>query len=67
MTAYRFKLDRVLPKDIVDTITSTLDKTVDISRGIIEGIGEEIVKVTEDIGKGATEGLKGLLKPEKEE
>jgi len=60
----------VLPKDIVDTITSTLDKTIDISRGIIEGregIGEEIIKGTEDIGKGITQGLKGLLKPKKEE
>ncbi len=60
----------VLPKDIVDTITSTLGKTIDLSRGIIEGregIGEEIIKGTEDIGKEITEGLKGLLKPKKEE
>ncbi len=60
----------VLPKDIVDTITSTLGKTIDLSKGIIEGregIGKEIIKGTEDIGKGITEGLKGLLKPKKEE
>ena len=60
----------ILPKDIVDTITSTLGKTIDLSRGIIEGregIGIEIIKSTEDIGKGITEGLKGLLKPKKEE
>jgi hypothetical protein len=60
----------VLPKDIVDTITSTLGKTIDLSMGIIEGgegVGEEIIKGAEDIGKGVTEGLKGLLKPKKEE
>ncbi len=60
----------ILPKDIVDTITSTLGKTIDLSKGIIEGregIGKEIIKSTEDIGKGITEGLKGLLKPKKEE
>ena len=60
----------VLPKDIVDTITSTLGKTIDMGKGIIEGregIGKEIIKGTEDIGKGITEGLKSLLKPKKEE
>ncbi|MCH7555953.1 MAG: AsmA family protein [Planctomycetes bacterium] len=60
----------VLPKDIVDTITSTLGKTIDLSKGIIESredIGKKIIKGTEDIGKGITEGLKGLLKPKKEE
>ncbi len=34
---------------------------------VLNGIGEEIIKSTEDIGKGITEGLKGLLKPKKEE
>jgi len=60
----------VLPKEIVDSITSALGKTIDLSKGIIEGregIGQEIIKSTEDIGKGITEGLKGLLKPKKEE
>ena len=60
----------VLPKDIVDTITSTLGKTIDLSKGIIESrddIGKKIIKGAEDIGKGITEGLKGLLKPKKEE
>ena len=60
----------VLPKEIVDPITSALGKTIDLSKGIIEGrkgIGEEIIKSTEDIGKGITEGLKSLLKPKKEE
>lgn len=60
----------VLPKEIVEPITSALGKTIDLSKGIIEGregIGEEIIKSTEDIGKGITEGLKSLLKPKKEE
>ncbi len=60
----------VLPKEIVEPITSVLGKTIDLSKGIIEGregIGEEIIKSTEDIGKGITEGLKSLLKPKKEE
>ncbi|MFZ2148206.1 MAG: AsmA family protein [Sedimentisphaerales bacterium] len=60
----------VLPKEIVDSIASTLGKTIDLSKGIIEGregIGQEIIKSTEDVGKGITEGLKGLLKPKKEE
>jgi len=60
----------VLPKEIVDSITSALGKTIDLSKGIIEGregIGQEIIKSTEGIGKGITEGLKGLLKPKKEE
>ena len=49
----------ILPKDIVNTMTLSLDKTIDLSTRIIKG--------TEDIGKGITEGLKGLLKPKKEE
>ena len=60
----------ILPKEIVEPITSVLGKTIDLSKGIIEGregIGEEIIKSTEDIGKGITEGLKSLLKPKKEE
>ena len=49
----------VLPKDIITTLTPTLDKTIDISTRIIES--------TEDIGKEITEGIKSLLKPKKEE
>jgi uncharacterized protein involved in outer membrane biogenesis len=48
-----------LPKDIITTLTPSLDKTIDISTRIIEG--------TEDIGKEITEGIKSLLKPKKEE
>lgn len=60
----------VLPKDMVETITSTLSKTIDLGKGIIDSgdnIGKEIIKGAENIGKGVTEGLKGLLKPKKEE
>jgi len=49
----------VLPKDIITTLTPTLDKTIDISTRIIES--------TEDIGKEITEGIKSLLRPKKEE
>jgi uncharacterized protein involved in outer membrane biogenesis len=49
----------VLPKDIITTLTPSLDKTIDLSTRIIEG--------TEDIGKEITEGIKSLLKPKKEE
>jgi hypothetical protein len=60
----------VLPKEMVDAMGSTLGKTIDLSKKIIEDrgkIGKELIKDTEDIGKGITEGLKGLLKPKKEE
>jgi len=49
----------VLPTDIVGTITSTLNKTIDLGIRIIEG--------KEDIGRGITEGIKKLLKPRQEE
>ena len=49
----------ILPKDIITTLTPTLDKTIDLSTRIIES--------TEDIGKEITEGIKSLLKPKKEE
>ncbi len=49
----------VLPKDIITTLTPSLDKTIDLSTRIIES--------TEDIGKEITEGIKSLLKPKKEE
>jgi uncharacterized protein involved in outer membrane biogenesis len=49
----------VLPKDIITTLTPTLDKTIDLSTRIIES--------TEGIGKEITEGIKSLIKPKKEE
>jgi uncharacterized protein involved in outer membrane biogenesis len=49
----------VLPTDILGTMTSTLNKTIDLGTRIIEG--------KEGIGKEITEGLKNLLKPRNEE
>jgi uncharacterized protein involved in outer membrane biogenesis len=49
----------VLPTDILSTMTSTLNKTIDLGTRIIEG--------KEDIGRGITEGIKKLLKPRQEE
>ena len=60
----------VLPKEMVDTMGSTLGMTIDLSKRIIEDkgdIGKDIIKGTEDIGRGITDGLKGLLKPKKKE
>lgn len=48
-----------LPTDIIGSMTSTLSKTIDLGTRIMEG--------KEDIGKGITESLKKLLKPNKEE
>jgi hypothetical protein len=49
----------VLPTDMLGTITSTLNKTIELGTKIIEG--------NEDIGSQITEGLKKLLKPRQEE
>jgi len=49
----------VQPKDLVGTMTSTLNKTIDLGTKIMEG--------SENIGKEITEGLKNLFKPKKEE
>jgi hypothetical protein len=60
----------VLPKDMVNTMTSTMGKVVDMGIDIIgdgTGTGQEAIKGTEDIGKGITEGLKGILKPKQDQ
>jgi hypothetical protein len=60
----------VLPKDMIDMMTSTLGKALDLSTSIFgegKGAGEKVLKGTEDIGKGITEGLKDLLKTKKQE
>jgi len=49
----------VLPKNVVDTMTSTLDKTIDLGKAASEK-GQELI----DVGKGLFEGL---LKPKKQE
>lgn len=48
----------VLPKDMIDTMTSTLGKTIEM--------GKEIIGDRKDIGEEITKGLKDLLKPKKE-
>jgi uncharacterized protein involved in outer membrane biogenesis len=49
----------VLPMDILGTMSSTLNKTIELGTKIMEG--------NEDIGREITEGLKKLLKPRQEE
>ena len=49
----------ILPDDMVGAMKSTLAKTAEL--------GKEAIKTAEDLGKGLTEGLKGLLKPKKQE
>jgi len=49
----------ILPDDMLGSLKSTLAKTAEL--------GKEVLKTTEDLGKGVTEGIKGLLKPKKEE
>jgi hypothetical protein len=59
----------VLPEDMIDRMTSTLGKALDLSTSIFgEGkdTGEKVLKDAKDIGKGITEDLKGLLKKEKQ-
>jgi len=60
----------VLPDDMVNTMKSTLAKTTQLGKEVLktgENLGKEVLKTTEDLGKELTEGLKGLLKPKKEE
>jgi hypothetical protein len=60
----------ILPDEIVGTMASTLGKTIDIGKGILEGgagAGKEVIKGTGDIGKGITKGLKGILKRKEKE
>ncbi len=56
----------ILPKDMVNAMSSTLGKTVDIGKGILEG-GKDAGKEMKDIGEGISDGLKGLFKPKKKE
>ncbi len=55
----------ILPRDMIETMNSTLGKAIDLSKGIFgegKGASEKALKGTEEIGKGIQEGLKGLLK-----
>jgi uncharacterized protein involved in outer membrane biogenesis len=58
----------ILPKDMINTMTSTLSKALDLSKDIFgegKNTGDKTLKDAENIGKGITEGLKDLLKKEK--
>ncbi len=59
----------LLPKDMVSGLSNVLDTAIDIGR-IIFGNGKEgssaFEKGAEEIGRGITEGLKGIIKPKDE-
>lgn len=59
----------VLPKEMLNGLSTVLNSAIDIGR-VILGTGQDaggVQKSVEDIGKGVTEGLKGLLGPKKQE
>jgi len=55
----------VLPKNIVDTMQSTLDKTVDLGKTAAKE-GEKLIEAGKDAGTELVEGFKGLIKPKKD-
>jgi hypothetical protein len=60
----------VLPKEMISGLTSVLDTALDLGKVILDtgaGTTEGIQKGVEDIGKGITEGLKGVLKPKRDD
>lgn len=56
----------VLPKEILDPMKSTLDKTLDIGKTATKE-GGKLIEAGKDVGKELIEGFKGLLKPKKDE
>jgi len=58
----------VLPKEMVNTMRSALDKTMDLGKAVSES-GKKIIDAGleggKDIGEGISEGIKGLLNPDK--
>ena len=56
----------VLPKEIVNPLKLTLDATLDIGKAATKE-GGKLIEAGKDVGKGVVEGLKGLLKPKKDE
>ena len=59
-----------LPDEMLGAMKSTLAQTAQLGKEVLktgEDLGKDVLKKTEDIGKGLTEGLKGLLKPKKQE
>jgi hypothetical protein len=60
----------ILPDDMVGAMKSTLAKTAELGKEVLktgENLGKDVLKNTENLGKDLTEGLKGLLKPKKQE
>jgi len=56
----------VLPKEIIDSLTGELKKLGRLPATLLEE-GGKILKERTDLGKEITEGVKGLLKPKKED
>jgi len=56
----------VLPKEILDPMKKTLETTLDIGKAATKE-GGKLIEAGKDVGKGVVEGLKGLLKPKKDE
>jgi hypothetical protein len=57
-----------LPQEMIQTMSSTLGMTLKIGKDLIEGgkvLGEGVFKGTENIGKGITDAVGGLLDPKK--
>jgi len=55
----------VLPEQMVETMRSTLDKTIDAGKAAAEK-GKEILDKGKDLGTEVIEGFKGLLRPGEE-
>jgi hypothetical protein len=55
----------VLPKNIVDTMQLSLDKTLDLGKSAAKE-GEKLIEAGKDVGTEVVEGFKGLLKPKKD-
>ncbi len=56
----------VLPEEIVNSIKSTLDRTIDLGKAASKE-GGKLIDAGKDVGAELVEGLKGLLKPKKKE
>jgi len=52
----------LLPKDLTDTMKSTLNKTKELGQDVTKE-GKKLIESGKGLGKGVTDGLKGLFKP----
>jgi len=61
----------ILPKELTDTMKSTVEKALALGEAVSKegekliGTGKEIIEGGKDVGQELSEGLKGLLKPKK--